>query len=242
MPTSFILLYSLRLSLTWLQFLFGVDAASLALRQSTALASDSLLSGRRLQLVRHPRMPRSPWRFGLGYLLPCSFNSRLYTLVYLRPFAAREAFGSFGSASPGCCPFSFPLMSVTGFHWLKVRHYYGPVCHPAPHLLSLASRLVRAYQFRLDGTGLPQLSLPEHESVRPNFLSYPALGLSHFTQGYPPGEPTSVRLRYVPCSSFGFLQHPPSVGTRPLPATPLPTDCLPAYLDTHVTSGDTNRG
>ncbi|WP_207642463.1 hypothetical protein, partial [Thermincola ferriacetica] len=31
-------------------------------------------------------------------------------------------------------------------------------------------------------------------------------------QGYPPDEPTSVRLRYVPDSPFGFLQTPPLAG------------------------------
>lgn len=55
-----------------------------------------------------------------------------------------------------------------------------------------------------------------------NLPGYPAFGLSHKLQGYPPDRPTSVRFRYVPNSPFGFLQTPP------LPVTPLPTSCLPA--------------
>jgi hypothetical protein len=37
----------------------------------------------------------------------------------------------------------------------------------------------------------------------------PAFGLSHILQGYPPEQPTPVRLRYVPNSPFSFLQTSP---------------------------------
>ena len=92
---------------------------SLALRQPTALSSNNLPKPPKAPVDSSPRIPRSPWHSGFGYLLPCSFNSRLYTLVYLRLFAATEAFGSSNSAPPGCCPFSFLLHTVASLNWLK---------------------------------------------------------------------------------------------------------------------------
>src|SRR5690606_10420259 len=39
-----------------------------------------------------PPVPRSPWHFSPGSLLPCSFDPWSYALVYLRPFATLEGF------------------------------------------------------------------------------------------------------------------------------------------------------
>src|SRR5690606_29495672 len=68
--------------------------------------------------------------------------------------------------------------------------------HPA--LVGLASTLVPALPApsRRTVMGLPgYVCLPEHERFRPNPPGYPAIGLSHFPQGYPPDGPTSVRFR-----------------------------------------------
>ncbi|WP_237716840.1 hypothetical protein, partial [Limnohabitans sp. Rim47] len=56
--------------------------------------------------------------------------------------------------------------------------------------------------------GLPRLSLPEFESICPNFSGYLAFKLSHIMQGYPPEKLTPVRFRYVPSSpSASFKPH-----------------------------------
>jgi hypothetical protein len=66
--------------------------------------------------------------------------------------------------------------------------------------------------------------LPELEAIRQNSSGYPAFGLSHSSQGYPPDKPASVRFRYVPSSPFSFLQTPL------LPVTPLPTGLPSRWL------------
>ena len=160
-------------------------------------------------LVRHPRMPRSPWHFSLGYLLPCSLDSRSYTLVYLRPFATIGAFGSFGPASLGCCPFSFTLQTAAGFHRLKVHHYYGLVCHPAPPLLSLAFRLVRAYQVYLGWYRASPVK-SAYLNMNPSVLTPQVIQLSGF-----PTLRKVAHLRSQPrfaCATFHVL---PSASFRP---------------------------
>jgi len=61
---------SLAIKLAWLQFLPKACEASLALRQSTPRNFDTLLSGRRDQQTRRPRLPRSHRHFSLCYLSP----------------------------------------------------------------------------------------------------------------------------------------------------------------------------
>jgi hypothetical protein len=81
-----------------------------------------------------------------------------------------------------------------------------------------------------------------HAQKSPSFLppvprvhglkSYPAIGLPHFSQGYPLCKPTSVRSRYVPRHPLGFLQTP-LLPVAPLPAGYLSAGWAVGFLSTH---------
>ena len=82
-----------------------------------------------------------------------------------------------------------------------------------------------------------------HAQKSPSFLppvprvhglkSYPAIGLPHFSQGYPLCMPTSVRSRYVPSHRpLGFVQTP-LLPLAPLPAGYLHAGWAVGLLSTH---------
>jgi len=191
-------------------FLFRLPVPSSNLRASLACAiylaflDYSVLCGRLGQQIRHPRRHRTPWRSSLGCLhlnRPCLCAACIPWSVFV-PSQALKAFGSLFLIATGCnVPSVFssgllPAFIGRGFltttdSSATLHHIFSPLCF---HLFELTC-FPRMMQ------GFPgKVCLPELEPIRPNSPGYLAFGLSHFLQGYPPDEPTSVSLAL--CSKF----------------------------------------
>jgi hypothetical protein len=108
--------------------------------------------------------------------------------------------------------------SASGRFWL-LPNPAEIKCHPAEHRAILDFRLVSPYQvfFPLNSTGLPRLisQLPVSNRILNHMQHLVSIGRSHLLQGCPRFMPYQVRFRYVPLTSYCFLQ------SQPLPVTPL---------------------
>jgi len=104
-----------------------------------------------------------------------------------------------------------------------LHHYYGLICNL--HLVSLSclstcSALLFFSKRRYRSSRVKSICLNWNPSVLTQQVSR-SFGLSHLLQGYPPVKPSSVRFRYVPNSTCGFL-HTLSSPTTHLPSASLP--------------------
>ena len=120
------------------------------------------------------------------------------------------------SWSSGFCPPHCYQASLAGTSSLLRAHL--PPCMSLAVCLSLLLQDRPQRSSPSDDTGLPQLGQAPCERSHPQSRnrSDRVLDIALFCRLATPVAPNLVRLRYVPLTSYGFLQTPP------LPVTPLP--------------------